>query len=131
MKSVVRKHHVPYRLNLPVIERLERRILMSTAAAPVAHAKTPFAVSDIFGAASGIPIWQNGQPVVASSAAPSSTSIVASPTASLPLIESSNGVLVGSATVAGGTSIFSVLPVLPPDSLAALIDGMIDPSRTI
>lgn len=120
------------RLTLPIIERLESRTFLAASAAAVAaapHAKPTFPISDIFGAGAGFPIWQAGQPVLPASAGPSSASNTASSfTASSP---TGNGTLLGSATVTGGPAIFSLLPVLPPDDLAAAIVGMLDPSNAV
>jgi hypothetical protein len=118
---------------IPVIERLESRTLLSAAAHPAAtpaaiHAKTNFAISDIFGAAAGIPIWQNGQ-AVTGSAGPVNSIAVASPSIASPAAGTANGTLLGTATL-GAPAIFSLLPVLPPDGLAAAIVGLIDPSHS-
>lgn len=118
------------RLNLPVIERLESRTFLAASAVAVAappHAKPTFAISDIFGAGAGFPIWQAGQPVLPASAGPSSASNT-TPSVTTPS-PTGNGTLLGTATVVGGPAIFSLLPVLPPDDLAAAIVGMLDPSN--
>lgn len=126
------------RRTIPVIERLETRTLLSATAAAVAHpaavpaavhAKATFPISDIFGAGAGIAIWQNGQPILPGSAgSASSAAIFPSSTAST-LSGTTNGTLLGTATVPGGPSIFSLLPILPPDGLAAEVLGMIDLSN--
>jgi hypothetical protein len=118
-------------LTIPVIERLESRTLL--AAAVVATKPPPpkpaFAISDIFGAAAGFPIWQSGQPVLPASAGPANASTSTTSLAASSQSGTGNGTLLGSATVIGGPAIFSLLPMLPPDDLAAAIVGMVDPSN--
>jgi hypothetical protein len=137
MKPAIVKARSPAfsRRTIPVIERLETRTLLSVATHAAAvgvpsQVKARFPISDIFGAAAGIPIWQNGQPVLPGSAGPANSSAVATSSVASPLTGTGNGTLLGSATVPGGSSIFSLLPVLPPDGLAALIVGMLDPSNS-
>jgi hypothetical protein len=118
---------------VPVIERLESRTLLSATAHPAAtpaaiHAKTNFAISDILGAAA-MAIWQNGQAVLPGTGGPVSSSASASPSVASPAAGTANGTLLGTATL-GAPAIFSLLPVLPPDGLAAAIVGMIDPSHS-
>lgn len=116
---------------IPMIERLEPRIMWSTAPAhaarvpTAANATTRFAVSDIFGAAAGVAIWQGGQPVLPASAGPNNPGAFPSSPEGSPVSGTENGALLASAAVPGGPSIFSLLPVLPPDGLAATIVGMI------
>lgn len=137
MKSGIEKQRLPTlkRRTLPVIERLESRTLMSAGASPAAsaaaaRAKATFPVSDVLGAAAGFPIWQNGQPLLPGSPAPSNGSTIASASTAPPLSGTGNGTLLGSASVAGGPGIFSVLPVLPPDGLAVALLRMLYPSQT-
>jgi hypothetical protein len=118
---------------IPVIERLEPRTMWS---AGPAHPGTPatatatkqFAVSDIFGAAAGVAIWQGGQPALPASVGSTNPGAFPSASEGSPVTGAENGALLASATVSGSPSIFSLLPILPPDELAAEIVGMIDPS---
>jgi hypothetical protein len=119
------------RRTIPVIERLEARTLLSVATHPTAApppANTRFAVSDIFGAAAGIPIWQSGQPVLAGSTGSANTVAIFPSSGGSTQTGTGNGTLLGIALVQGGASTFSLLPILPPDGLAAVILGMIDAS---
>ena len=116
-----------------MIERLETRTLLSAVVHPAAvpaavHAKATFPISDIFGAGAGIAIWQNGQPILPGAGSASSVAIFPSSSAST-LSGTGNGALLSTATVPGGPSIFSLLPILPPDGLAAEVLGMIDLSN--
>ena len=135
MRPAITKARSPAftRRTIPVIERLESRRLLSIAthAAGVgvpSQVKARFPISDIFGAAAGIPIWQNGQPVLPGSTG-SANSVAIFPSSSVSAQTSTdNATLLGIASVQGGPSIFSLLPILPPDGLAAVILGMIDAS---
>jgi hypothetical protein len=121
------------RRTIPVIERLEARTLLSVATHPAAApaaapASTRFAVSDIFGAAAGVPIWQSGQPVLPGTSGSANTAAIFPSSGVSTQTGTGNGTLLGIASVQGGPSPFSLLPILPPDGLAAVVLGMIDAS---
>jgi hypothetical protein len=132
MQSAITKWRLPARdpLVIPVVEPLEARTLL-TAATPAAAVaaggpnRATFAVSDIFGAAAGFPIWQNGQAILPGSASPTNGSSPASP-----LTSTDNSALVASVTMPGGPGIFSWLPVLTAEGLAAVVLGALDPAQS-
>lgn len=120
---------------VPVIERLEPRTMWSAAPThaagthAAATATTRFAFSDIFGAAAGFPIWQSGQPALPASAGSTNPGAFPSSSQGSSATGTENVALLASASVSGSPSIFSLLPVLPPDGLAAAVVGMIDLSQ--
>lgn len=122
---------------MAVIERLEARMMWSAAPAhaseapAAANATTRFAVSDIFGAAAGVAIWQGGQPVLPGNAGSTDSGSFPSPSEGSQVSGTENGALLAGTTAPGSPSIFSLLPVLPPDGLAAEVVGLIDPSQGV
>ena len=132
MRSAIWRSSARSRRVIPVIERLETRTLLSAAPSrsvpATAHARALSAIGDTL-AAAGYSIWQNGQAALPGGAGGAGSSANPSLSSASPLTGPSNGTLFGSATVTGGAAIFSVLPVLPPDGLAAEILGLIDPSH--
>jgi len=132
MRSAIWRSSARSRRAIAVIERLETRTLLSGApsggATPAVHARALSAVGDTL-AAAGYSIWQNGQAALLGGAGGAGSSANASLSNSSPLTGTGNGTLFGSAPVTSGSAIFSVLPVLPPDGLAAVIVGLIDPSH--
>jgi hypothetical protein len=115
---------------LPLLERLETRTLLSAApvggAGAARHPKTSFAISDIFGAGAGIAIWQGGQPVTPGNSVGGNTASLAPLSAPVSQPASANNLLLSTAAASNASAVFSLLPVLPPDSLAAEVLGLIE-----